>query len=293
VRAELSQPGDAGRKESAALSDAANPKAGLRIRPWRRVSQFIALLVFAGLPCANAYGWTRLSGNFLSFNFAGLPLADPLASLQALVGGGSFEISLLVGGGLALVMALALGRVFCSWICPYGLVSEWVFALSRGKKKIAPGSSRFVALRFGIVLAGLAAVAAVAPFPALNQLSLPGWYSRALQSAVFYGSMLYGALLFPVALILDAATSRRFWCRHICPQSVLISLMATVPAALRIRFAPRQCVCAKNDRACAAACSLGLAPRNPNLLHRLECTNCGDCVDACKTRGKALSLRLR
>lgn len=271
---------------------ASGRRAGLvpiwaRIRPWRKVSQIGALLVFAGLPFANARGWVTLSGNFLSFNLAGLPLADPLASAQALIGGWSFETRLLTGAGLALLLALVLGRVFCSWICPYGLLSEWVSGL---RNRTKGGATRLMWIRFFLALAGLAAVTAALPFPGLNQFSMPGWYSRAVQMYAFYGITLRGALVFPALLVVEMAAGRRFWCRYVCPQSVLISLAAALPVGLRLHFNPRQCTCARDDRACTASCSLGLNPRKPDAAHRLECSNCGDCVDACRNRGKALSL---
>ena len=260
-----------------------------RFRPWRRTAQILTALAVAAIPIANAKGFAVISGNFFSFNLAGLPFADPLAAAQALLGGQSTARTMLLGAGIVLAVALVLGRVFCSWLCPYGLFSEWVFTL-RGKPQEAISGQNPVRIRLSVAAVGILAVATVIPVPILNQLSMPGWYSLALQHSAFYGAILYSALFFPLMLALEAVKGERLWCRYLCPQSALLSLFAAAPAGLRVQFTPKLCSCAKNDRACLAACSLRLNPRKPEPLQRFECTNCGDCVDACSERGKALSL---
>jgi ferredoxin-type protein NapH len=275
---------------------------------WRRICQAIIALGFIVVPALNARGITVLSGNLLSLDFFGLTFTDPLALLQTLAGGRP-GMRALTGAGLVLCVALVLGRVFCGWMCPYGLASELVFAL-RAKTRASGGAAsrpetgaslRSFAGRAAVAGLGLAAVLLFAPEPWLNQLSMPGWYTRALQHAVLFGLPLYGALLFPALLLLEGCTARRVWCRWLCPQSVLLSLCAALPwpilgperePGLRLRFTRKKCSCARNDRPCLAACSLVLNPRAETLAQRLDCTNCGDCVDACQARGKALRLSL-
>ena len=260
---------------------------------WRRLSQGMVAAAFIAIPVLNRHEINYLSGNFLSFNFVGLPLADPLAVAQAAAGSGGVTAAMLTGAGLTLLLAVLMGTVFCSWICPYGLLSELVHPKRPqgfDTKKAAKASARPFLARLGFALAGLALVGLLVPVPFLNQFSMPGWYSRAFQYAVLYGGALLGGVIaVPAVLILERMSGRRFWCRYCCPQSVLISLAgALIPARWRIRFDKKRCTCAASDRACLAACSLGLDPRHPNLPQRLQCTNCGDCVDACKGRGNAL-----
>jgi ferredoxin-type protein NapH len=271
----------------------------------RRLCQSGTALAFILIPLLNLRDITAFSGNFLSFDLAGLPLADPLAVLQTFAAGIPPAAS-LVGAGAALLIALVLGRVFCSWICPYGFFSELAHALraKRGPVRAAflphgacapPGDPkrtllRAVAGRFLVTSAGLSAVLLYLPEPFLNQLSMPGWYSRALQHGVFAGSLLYGSLALPCALLLEGVGGRRFWCRNVCPQSALISLMAAFPFGLKVRFSRSKCSCRRDNRRCRAACPLDLDPRAQSALLRMACTNCGDCVTACRRCGKALRL---
>ncbi|MDR2054823.1 MAG: 4Fe-4S binding protein [Desulfovibrio sp.] len=262
----------------------------LSIRPFRRTAQAGVALLFAVVPALNRMEITALSGNFFFFNIAGIPLADPLSVLQVAAGAFSVTTAMCAGAGLALLLALLMGPVFCSWLCPYGFFSELAHALGAKRASGTTFSrSASFASKLLIVCVGLLAVFLFAPVPLLNQLSMPGWYSRAMQHAVFYREALACALIFPALLAAEFLSGRRFWCLYLCPQSVLISLAgALLPGRLRVRFSGRSCTCAKPERPCRARCSLGLDPRSADLRQRLQCSNCGDCVDACRKNGRAL-----
>jgi ferredoxin-type protein NapH len=239
-----------------------------------------------------------VAGNLLSFKAARLTLADPLAALQVVAGTLSFPASLCMGAGLVLLLAAVLGPVFCGWLCPFGLLSELVYNFRAGRKKNYPAAGKTSAKPFMIKLLltvpGLLAVLLFIPVPWLNQLSMPGWYTRAMQYLVLYKTLLWGALLLPAALTIEAMAGKRLWCRYICPQSVLITLAGLLlPKRLRVNFTARRCACAANDRACLGSCSLALNPRDRQKAQQAQCTNCGDCADACRSRGGALRLGIR
>ncbi len=264
------------------------------IRFWRRGVQTGVALAFVAIPVLNLFEINVLSGNFLSFNFAGVPLADPLASLQVAAGTLSATPAMLVGAGLALLLAVLLGPLFCAWACPFGLLSELAHGKRAGRdretKNAPPATARGFAGKGLLVLLGLFAVLLFAPVPVLNQLSLPGWYSRILQHAVLYREALLGGIaLICAVLAAERLSGRRFWCAYLCPQSVLISLAGLLlPGRFRVRFTRGACTCAAADRACLKSCTLNLNPRAPGTAQLLRCTNCGDCVDACRSRGGAL-----
>ncbi|MDR2124481.1 MAG: 4Fe-4S binding protein [Desulfovibrio sp.] len=264
----------------------------LRFR--RRLVQCGVAGAFILIPFLNREGIHLLSGNFLSFDFAGLPLADPLAAAQVFAGAFSLTQALLIGAIPALTAALLLGPVFCAWVCPYGLLSELVHRnfLHQGYafSKLKRTDARPLAVKTAVVCAGIGAILAGAPVPLLNQLSMPGWYSRAAQHLALYGEILPGAaLMLLVVPALEARSGRRFWCLYLCPQSVLLALAGMLSRKrLRVRFRRRSCTCRADDRACLGACSLGLNPRTDGTEPDLLCSNCGDCIDICRTRGRAL-----
>lgn len=265
------------------------------IRRLRRAVQAGTALAFLAIPLLNAREIYFFVGNMVAFNVGGVPLADPLAMLQVALSAFSATPSMLVGAGLVLLLAALLGPVFCSWLCPFGLLSELVHRRQKGKtpSNDAISFTPFL-IKCCLVAAGLLAVLTVTPMPVLTQLSMPAWFTRFWQHALTHRDILWPALLLiPAALLIEFAANRRLWCRYVCPQSALISLAGlALPKRLRIGFAESACVCRPAARACRAACSLNLNPREFTPAQKTQCTNCGDCIDACAKRGRALHFAL-
>ncbi len=281
----------------------------------RRCAQTLTALVFCLLPWLNAPGahqFTLISGSLFALDLGGLPFADPVAALQVAVSGFAPASRLLLGAVLSLGLALLLGRVFCSWICPYGFFSELVSGLRRRAAGVSGGhgepdsrqrdrrDAAFMG-RAGIVLLGLVGAAALG-FPLLSLLSMPGELSLVpllawQEAGRAVGLILLSAPALPVAaLALEALGGGRFWCRYVCPQSVLLGLAARClpqgAPGLRVTWRASACTC-KGETPCRAACSLALNPRWAAGPPRRDCVMCGDCLKACAARGGALRWSLR
>ena len=231
-----------------------------------------------------------MKGSLFAFDFFGLPFADPLGAVQIGLSGIIPGWRLIAGALVVLAVALCLGRIFCSWLCPFGFLSELVHAI-RGRRPQKPLKHGFRS-RAVIALVGLALVPLLG-FPLLNQLSLPGGLSLGFLTAaaplssktihtVLEHLLFFAVPFLPMITVLavELVTGERLWCRWVCPQSVLLALMARLPVAPRLRRTLSRCIC-KGEPACRRACSLGLDPRNPRSASPLECTNCGACVLAC------------
>ena len=263
------------------------------IKFWRRALQIGVDVSFILIPLLNHFRINYFTGNFLSFNAAGLPLADPLAVLQITLKNYYLSMDLLVGAGIALGLAAVLGTVFCSWVCPFGLLSEWGQSLSR---RVLPKTDKGMRIKgrgfrikiilFGIGLAGFLLFSTT---PVLNQLSLPAWYSRIFQF-YFEQRHISLAILFLLAILLvEFAARQRLWCRYVCPQSFLLIVAKLInPLRLKIGFQQDKCLSNKAMSPCQNACSLSLDPKTLGEMVDTECTNCGDCVVACKKMGQAL-----
>jgi len=267
------------------------------LKTTRRLVQALLALAFILIPYLNARGVNLVHGNFLAFDLAGLPLADPLAALQVVVHNWPVPTRLLVGGLIPLALAFFLGTVFCSWACPFGLMSELVQGLGR---RVFSGRGRRVRMGRGLVGKaylvglGLLAVAGLSLPPLLNQLSLPGWYSRLFQIWFLQGYWSWAAWGLLGILLLELAAGRRLWCRYLCPQSLLLTLAQTLnPARLAVNFDARRCHCQGGVSACIQACSLDLNPKALRGRGESECNNCGDCVVACRDQGRALGFARR
>mgnify|MGYP002553318685 CR=1 FL=1 len=262
----------------------------IRLLRLRRLVQVAVLLLLAALPWLNRDGFTGMKGSLFAFDFFGLPFADPLGAVQIGLSGIIPGWRLIAGALVVLAVALCLGRIFCSWFCPFGFLSELVHAI-RGRRPPKPLKHGFRS-RAVIALVGLALVPLLG-FPLLNQLSLPGGLSLGFLTAaaplssktihtVLEHLLFFAVPFLPVITVLavELVTGERLWCRWVCPQSVLLALMARLPVAPRLRRTLSRCTC-KGEPACRRACSLGLDPRNPRSASPLECTNCGACREAC------------
>lgn len=276
----------------------------------RRCAQLLTVLLFCLLPwleAGEAQQSAPVKGSLFALDLGGLPFADPAAALQVVLSGLTPSGRLLLGALLSLGLAVLLGRVFCSWICPYGLFSELAYALrhNRGNQGKAGSSPRPCLKRAAafackaVILALAVSVAAVWAYPLLNLLSMPGelslWPLLVRQGASLF--FLLSALALPVAaLILEAFSGTRLWCRFVCPQSVTLGLAARClpPKApgLRIAWHAQHCTC-KGEMPCKQACSLALAPRQAGGPPRQDCVMCGECLTACAMRGGALRWQIR
>lgn len=276
----------------------------IMIRAWlwlRHVTQCLVLALFCCLPLLDGQENLWLSGSLFAFDLGGIPFADPVAMAQGLLGGLVSGIApgmrLLAGGCLALCVAFFLGRIFCSWLCPYGLFSELVTAL-----RLTPDDKMLKKRAFSIKVLLLAhGLGFVVLFnaPMLVMLSQPGQMSLMPQAVLEwlahpeYAAALLSLASVPlIALCLELLTGKRLWCRFVCPQSVLLGLAAsclprTIPG-LHLVWQASRCTC-KGESPCQNACKLGC---NPRKIVRRDCSLCGDCAHACARRGGALTLHL-
>lgn len=198
-----------------------------------------------------------MKGSLFAFDFFGLPFADPLGAVQIGLSGIIPGWRLIAGALVVLAVALCLGRIFCSWLCPFGFLSELVHAI-RGRRPQKPLKHGFRS-RAVIALVGLALVPLLG-FPLLNQLSLPGGLSLGFLTAaaplssktihtVLEHLLFFAVPFLPMITVLavELVTGERLWCRWVCPQSVLLALMARLPW----------------PRVCGARCPVASAKENP------------------------------
>lgn len=263
------------------------------IYTYRRILQIGVALSFILIPFLNQMRISFVFGNFLSFNLAGLPLADPLAVLQISLKNFYLAPDLMIGAGIALFIALILGTAFCSWICPFGLLSELFQQLGSrlrpATRNSAQSNQKGFRLKGFIFVSGFIGFLLFSTTPVLNQLSLPAWYSRIFQFYFVQHHFSLAIFFLLMILIIEAAAGKRLWCRYICPQAVLLVVAKLInPFRLKIRFDKEKCICKGTSDPCKNACTLSLDPKKLAHSMETECNNCGDCIVACKKRGQAI-----
>ncbi len=264
------------------------------IYTYRRAFQIFVAIAFIVIPYLNRSRYSFVYGNFFSFHMFGIPLADPLAVLQLTVKNLNWPtLDNTIGTILPLILAFILGTVFCSWICPYGLLSEWTQKL---RSKVLPKDSIGLGLnkpgfnfKLAVFILGFFGFLIFSTTPILNQLSTAAWYARFFQ--YYFGQDVISLcfLFFLGLLLAEFLAGRRFWCRYICPQSILIILTKLLNKnRMKVAFADDKCICKPGYEKCEPACTLSLNPKRVGGPIETECNNCSDCIVACAKMGSAL-----
>ena len=270
-----------------------------RLRVWRftiarRVLQFTVLLAFFG---TLRWGWTvlgqpLLAGNLSAANLAGvLPLADPFAVLQMLLGWHWPVAEVLVGAAVTLGAYAALGgRVFCAWVCPMNVVTDAASWL-RSRLSVAAGSdlvrlpaqTRYVVLALALVLSAVSGLLAFESFSPI---------------AMLHRELLYGAGLGLTGALgifmLDALVLRHGWCGHLCPLGAFWAIVGRV-GQVKVAFDDASCTrCGDCVKLCPEPRVLHFGNAAASgMIASGECTNCGRCVAICPESSLRFDLRVR
>ncbi len=299
-------------------TDASTKKKQIPSPKWvwaRRTVQILFLLAFLFLLLITVQGVTgRLPGS-LFFHL------DPLIGISSMLVGRSW-IAPMSLGLITIILSVAIGRVWCGWICPMGTILDWIPSRrNRKNPAISPTWSQGKYLLLFTIL--IAAALGNLTFIVLDPITL---LSRTTTSIIFPGfnwtinaveSWLYGfevlrpavtwvdgalrgwllnnqpfyllniilLVLFAAILGLNAVRSR-FWCRYLCPLGGLLGLISRI-SLVRHRVDNEKCV---SCRKCSILCPTGaIRPESNFAADIAECTVCLNCVEGCPTRAISFS----
>jgi ferredoxin-type protein NapH len=250
----------------------------------RTIARHTVQLLMIALLASPLAGLAIFRGNLAAAELLGLPLADPLAFLQATLGGRVFIVSYLLSAlAVAGFYFLLGGRSFCGWGCPMGLITELADKL---RKKMGTGAAVLPLKlnRWSLLL--VLAVVTVTGIPLFEVVSPIGIINR----AVVFGSLL-PLLLVAAILLIELLVARRVWCRSLCPLGGFYSLLAGA-SPLRIGFIAERCTHC-ND--CLKVCPVEevLQPSlelNQPQVAAGDCTRCMACLDACPSKALTSSV---
>ena len=219
-------------------------------------------------------------------------------------------LAMNVGVIVALILlTLLMGRVYCSVICPMGVMQDCISWISgkRKKKKLRFTYSREVKwLRYGVFTLFLAAlivgigsfVALLAPYSSYGRIvsnlfapfyqwgnNLLAFIAERVDSYAFYErdvwvrsipTFIIAAITF-VAIAILAWRNGRTYCNTICPVGTFLGFLSRFSM-----FAPvinvSKCVGCKR---CARKCKASCIDSQNHAIDLSRCVACMDCIDTC------------
>ncbi|MBO8448311.1 MAG: 4Fe-4S dicluster domain-containing protein [Bacteroidetes bacterium] len=215
-------------------------------------------------------------------------------------------------GVIMLLSALTLvfGRVYCSVICPLGVMQDiisWISGRRRKKKFRFSWSPAKSCLRYGVLALFILALAAgagsvvalLAPYSSYGRIAsnlfapvyrwgnnLLAYFAERVDSYAFYETSVWlkslptfiiAALTFIIIAIL-AWRNGRTYCNTICPVGTVLGFLSRF-SLLRITVDPDKCTsCGLCSRQCKASCLNG----KEHTVDYSRCVSCMDCIGVCR-----------
>lgn len=228
-----------------------------------------------------------VQGWYQSLGIGSLWFVSPLEGLESLLITKAVYLPALIGMLIPVLLALLLGRVFCSWLCPVNFLLELVDRLRRviARRKVL--QNRLVVARrvLWFTLIAELLLSMVLGAPLFVFLSPPGLVGREIMMLVFFRSLALEGVILIVVLALELVT-RRMFCRSFCPLGGLLALVGS-RRRLEVRRDPQAC---SHCGRCRRICPMGLNPEEDEGCSPY-CWNCGDCLDSCRDHALFFSWR--
>lgn len=189
-------------------------------------------------------------------------------------------------------IAFLLRKAFCSWLCPVGTLSEYLWRAGRKIFRrnfqlprwldLPLRSLKYLLLGFFVFAIANMSAGAIEQF-----MRSPYGVVADVRMLNFFRTLSETAAIVLAVLVLASLLVQNFWCRYLCPYGALLGL-ASFFSPFRIRRSPRACIdCEK----CAKACPSALPVDKLITIKSAECTGCLECVSACPAES-ALELSL-
>lgn len=191
-----------------------------------------------------------------------------------------------------LAIAFLFRKAFCSWLCPVGTISEYLwragrklfgrnFALPRwldlplrGLKYLLLG---FFVWAISTMSAGAIAAFMTSPYGVVADVKMLNFFRHIGET----GSIVLGILVIASVFV------QNFWCRYLCPYGALLGISSLL-SPVRIRRNAAACIdCGK----CAKACPAQLRVDQLISVKSAECTACLECVAVCPAK-EALAISI-
>jgi len=273
-------------------------KTRLTIRAWRWISIILINLAFF---LSFFIDIQFLEGTLNGSRLLGFHLIDPFTAIQIFASTHEIHTNIIIGSATLLIFYFfAGGKAYCSWVCPYGLLSEIGEHIHNNlvRKKIIKERKFNPNIRFffWIVFILAAVIDGYLVFEVINPIGI-------ISRFIVYGWTL-GIVWVLVILSFEIFYSRRAWCKYICPVGTTYNLLGWV-SLTKVKWDMNKCDhCGACFKACFEEHVLEIAKakydkeriekgKTTDIIVNGDCTLCGRCFDVCHTDAYNYEFRLK
>jgi len=241
-----------------------------------------------------------LEGSISGSRFLGFHLIDIYANMQVFLAAHHMTTNMAIGTiTIILIYILIGGRTYCSWVCPYGLLSEIGEKLNnvlvkKGVVKERNFDNRVRYIFWAIFLA-LSFISGYLVFETFNVVGI-------LSRFIVYGWSVALIWVF-IVLLVEIFYSRRAWCKYICPIGTTYGYLGLI-SATRVEWNDSCDHCMVCHDVCFESHVLELTKAKyakqieeksikAEYILSGDCTLCGRCIDVCHNDALKFDFRLK
>ncbi len=214
--------------------------------------------------------------------------ACPLGSLQNALAASKTKLPTYIIG-IILLYSIILGRTICGWLCPVGLVQEWLYKI-RSPKVRKSKITRVLSYFKYVLLVALVIILPLVYGLQTKELPLPAFCKYVCPAGTFEGAIfllsnpnntdffgMLGSLftwkfLLLVLFAVGAVFIYRFFCRFFCPLGAIYGLFNKL-SILGVKVDKSKC---NSCGACINHCKMDVKEVGDH-----ECIQCGECRNVC------------
>jgi len=241
-----------------------------------------------------------LEGTLNGSRILGFHLIDPFTTIQVFLATYHLPINVIIGTSTIIIFYLFVGgKSYCSWVCPYGIISEIGEKLHNKlvSKKIIKERKFDHRVRhiFWFMFIIMAFTSGYLVFETFNVVGI-------LSRFIAYGWSLALSWVLVVFLI-EVFFSRRAWCTYLCPIGTTYGYIGKV-SALRVQWNDNCDHCMVCHDVCFENQVLDLTKAKydkqreekgikTQYVTGADCTLCGRCIDVCHADALKFDFRLK
>jgi len=184
---------------------------------------------------------------------------------------------------MILLTAVLLKRGFCSWVCPFGLLTEYlnrIHEIAFKKKHTLPRGLDYPlrSVKYLWLAVLLGAIIVKMDRTALDYFIYSPYNMVAdIKMLYFFEHISRFAIGVLVTLFILSILIRNFWCRYLCPYGALLGFLSSL-SLFKIYRNPETCT---NCQKCTRSCPVDIKVHQTSVVRSDECHACLNCISAC------------